>query len=254
MRRITHYWWLALSLFVLALLCSGCPPAHVNPLDPESDHYIPPVDPVHPPAYNARVRSMHISRTIPNTDTYSVLCEIWSEGQSRIDTAWVNYLDWQAAGMRENLSSVWAVSLTSSYFQDPHLGSVIGQPFTFHFRGANDTVYSAGPVYLFRVIETTPVLISPRDGQTTSAFPALEWETFITSYPITFRVEVVLKEIGFEGIVWSRSGIAAAETRLIVTDSLADGNHYWTLFVEDPFGNISRSKEGYFEVQGEVIP
>ncbi|MFZ5432546.1 MAG: hypothetical protein ACOZB3_02120, partial [Calditrichota bacterium] len=87
-----------------------------------------------------------------------------------------------------------------------------------------------------------------------SAFPALEWETFITSYPITFRVEVVLKEIGFEGIVWSRSGIAAAETRLIVTDSLADGNHYWTLFVEDPFGNISRSKEGYFEVQGEVIP
>jgi hypothetical protein len=34
----------------------------------------------------------------------------------------------------------------------------------------------------------------------------------------------------------------------VVDDTLTDGSYYWTISVVDSFNNVSRSKEGRFEV------
>ncbi|MBU0509078.1 hypothetical protein KKH27_09620 [bacterium] len=195
---------------------------------------------------------MHTSRNIPSIDTYSLLCEAWSDEPGQIDTAWVGYRDWPPAGMRLSTQSVWSALLASSYFSDPQLGSVVGQPFTFFFQASNDSIYMAGPVYLFRVIEATPTLTSPRNGEQVGPRPVLRWNAFTASYPFTLRVTVILTAGEYEAVVWSRDGLSASPSEVTVSDSLENGSYYWTLHVVDSFENTSRSKEGLFRVNAEV--
>ncbi|MDD5088199.1 MAG: hypothetical protein PHI18_05310 [bacterium] len=183
-----------------------------------------------------------------------MLCEAWSEETGRIDTAWLAYRDFPAVGMRLSMQNVWSASLTASYFGDPQLGSVVGQPFRFVLDVTADSLYAIEPVYLFRVIEQTPALISPRNSETTGPLPILRWEHFAANFPFHFRVTVVLRAGEYEAIIWQRDEVSEDALQIAVEDSLDDGSYYWTLHVVDAFENTSRSKEGLFVVQGEGNP
>ncbi len=93
---------------------------------------------------------------------------------------------------------------------------------------------------------------APRGNDTTSAFPELAWQRFTTSFPFTYVVTVLDQE--FEAVFWIADSLQPDTTRVIVTDSLEDGDYYWTLTVQDVFENTSRSKEGEFIVFHGVLP
>lgn len=246
---------LPLALILCGLLClCACSPAHVNPLDPES-RIIYPLPSDLPSSCTTRVRSVHIAHST-GAETYSVLAEAWSDGSLIMDSVWVTYVDGPALELRLTTDNVWSARMAASYFGDPYLGGVIGQPFGFMVRLSNDSIYRREPVYLFRVIETTPEIISPIHGQTVGAHPDLEWAPFTATFPFHFLVTVVepFEPPFYETIVWTSGNMDSTRTGITVGDSLSDGQYYWTLTVADPFDNWARSTEGTFTVTAGGLP
>ncbi len=241
-----------LAIVILAgiiVIAIGCSAPHDNPLDPKSDYYVPPIPPYIPPGIEARVRSVHISRNFPTTDSYSLIVEAWSDEPAAIDSVWITYQNQPRVALSWTTQGFWAALFSASYFGDPRLGSVIGQPFVFTFRTTEDSLHTEGPAYLFRVIEDTPQLISPIHGSTESPFPLLSWEPYEAGFPFDYQAVVILTvEQQFETIVWTSELLSSTETEVQVDDSLVNGDYYWTLSMIDSFENSSRSKEGEFTV------
>jgi hypothetical protein len=238
------------SLCILFL--AGCSPAHVNPLDPQSG--LPyPLPPDLPSAFTTRVRSVHIAHG-SGAETYSVLAEAWSDGSVSVDSVQVTYQDRTPLDLRLTTTNIWTARMAASYFNDPFLGGVIGQPFGFIVRLHNDSVYRREPVYLFRVIETTPQIESPMHAQVIGPRPDLIWQPYSADFPFHFLVTVVVPAEPplYESIAWESGVLDSTRTSVTVGDSLADGPYYWTLTVTDPFENISRSVEGTFAVSAMV--
>jgi hypothetical protein len=241
-----------LAIVILAgiiVITVGCSAPHDNPLDPKSEFYVPPAPPYTPPGFEAHVRSVHISRNFPTTDSYSLMVEAWSDESAAIDSVWITYRDQPPVALSWTTQDIWAALFSASYFGDPRLGSVIGQPFVFIFRTNEDSSFAEGPVYLFRVIEKTPQLISPIHGSTDSSYPLLSWEPYEAGFPFDYRAVVILTvEQQFETIVWTSELLSSIETEVQVSDSLVNGDYYWTLSMIDSFKNSSRSKEAEFTV------
>jgi hypothetical protein len=229
---------------LLGLLWLGCSAPHDNPLDPESDRY----HPLTPPQQlSARVRSMHVSRNFPSTDTYLVIAELFGADAPDQDSAWVSYKNYAAERLGwDSTAQIWVTNFSTSYFNDPHLGSVIGQPFVFAARrGAIRT--SVGPVYLFRVIESVPQLTSPTGEDTVGSQPTLIWPMFTGGFPFEYLV-IVIRVNTSNDTVWVSPRLPSSVLSAQVPDSLVDGTYYWTITVFDEFENSSRSKEGVFYV------
>ncbi|MCX6600978.1 MAG: hypothetical protein NT025_05380 [bacterium] len=226
-------------IFLVGLVSLGCSAPHDNPLDPESTRY-------HPPAeLTAGVRSMHVSRNFPTTDTYLLIAELYGADAETQDSAWVTYksfpserLDWDTS------ANIWVTNFAPTYFNDPRLGSVIGRPFTFSAQeGA--ILRSLGPVYLFRVIESVPQLAAPMNNDTVDSQPTLVWPVFDGGYPFEYLVTVISESSGDTS--WNSllpSSVLSARVPVV----LADGPYQWTITVIDEFSNSSRSKEGLFLV------
>jgi len=248
-----------LTLLVLGLVVvgaafwAGCSPAHVNPLDPQSDAYNP-VQPDLTQDFVTRVRSVHIAHS-SGPETYSVLAEAWSEGTATADSVWVTYLNGPALQLRIT-QGVWSARLAASYLGDPYLGGIVGKPFGFVVRLNNDSVFRREPLYVFRVIEDTPEILSPIHGQVAGAHPDLQWTAFSGHFPFHYLVSVVepMEPPYLETLVWTSDNIDSTRTGITVGDSLEDGAYYWTLTVADPFENWSRSVEGTFTVTAGDLP
>lgn len=191
---------------------------------------------------------MHTSRNASSQDIYSVMTEAWSSEQDLIDSVWVAYRETEPVSLRLTPQGIWSARFSASYLHDPQLGGVVGQPFAFSVLSKEDSIYELSTAYLFRVIESTPVLIEPRAADTVSAFPELRWAPFTASFPFTYLVSVVKPDTGFEVMVWATEPLDADSNRVTVGDSLDNATYYWTLTVLDVFENSSRSKEGYFVV------
>jgi hypothetical protein len=237
--------WASLALFMLVL---GCSPHHVNPLDPASPNYIPPDAGPAPASIVARVRSVHTASGT-NFHVYSVSAETWSTGQEVIDSAWVSYCGGPLFSMEAGAGNIWAAYLSDATFEDPHLGSVVGQPFTFLIHTSADSSYRCGPVYLFRVIEDTIRIVSPNGGQT-GPHPTLTWRAFSASYPFDYTVNVfkIVMPPLVVPLVWSAAHVSADSNRVTVSDSLTPGHYFWTVAVVDHYDDWSCSSEGSFEI------
>ncbi|MBK6765704.1 MAG: hypothetical protein IPG71_05030 [bacterium] len=252
MKKIVDIIWLT-ATFALLLSCAA---PHDNPLDPESDYYVAPPEslPASPtPIFHTDLRSVHISRIFPTTDSYTVLAELWPDSALQIDSAMAQYDGRPSVDLAFTNESKWAAAFTSSYFNDDHLESVIGVPFTFHVWTPKDS-FTVGPEYLFRVLQETPTLVSPASSEVTGPRPNLAWNRFDALYPFTFQasIERVL-EFQIVAHIWSSDSLLATQNSLplvdsVMADSLEDGNYYWTIFVYDNYGNSTRSREGYFTV------
>ncbi len=240
---------------LIGLLLS-CAAPHDNPLDPESDNYVAPPDttPEAPlPTFQTNLRSVHTSRIFPTTDAYSVLAELWPDSVITINSVKVQYDGRTPVNMSFTNEGKWAATFSASYFGDDFLESVVGVPFTFTVWTPNDTV-EVGPDFLFRVLQATPTIVTPDSNQVTGPRPDLVWDRFDALYPFGFQTSIE-RVLDFSIVVhiWSSDTLPETQNALqlvdsVMTDSLEDGNYYWTVYVYDNYGNSTRSREGYFIV------
>jgi hypothetical protein len=226
----------------------SCDAPHDNPLDPESKNYVGFKYPLS--AFSGRVRSLHTSRNFPRTDTYSVVTEAWTSEEIEVDSVTVTY-DLKAPVTLDRLDfGLWGAFFESGYFAGgTQLEGVLGEPFVFRFAVTGDAIYTLDSLYMFRVIEGTPVLVSPISEDTVGAHPTLSWEAFAAPYAIQYQASVRHYEDGFEAESWSSEVLPDSVTEIQVGDSLVDGNYYWVLYAIDNLLNRSRSREGEFVVR-----
>lgn len=228
----------------------GCSLSHSNPIDPQSPNY-------HPPAafaksdFVARVYSLHTLRTFPPAESYSVKAEAWPVRLIALDTVLVSYHYGPEQGLWRSIEDVWKAGFEDSYFGNPRLGSVIGQPFVFTFQGMYGASCVSDPVYVFRVITDSPRLIHPIDNTITNPFPNLEWFAFESDFPFESVAEVIYRN--YNTAIWTSNHMTSSVTQISIADSLPNGAYYWTLSVIDPFENTSKSREGYFTVEADTL-
>ena len=121
-----------------------------------------------------------------------------------------------------------------------------GQPFDFYAHNRLDSVYHVGPVYLIRVIQSTPATGEPDSGDVVRPDSLLlQWPSFAANFPFGFRVVVADT---FSNVMWSTSLLLPREQLLVEVPPLSDRFYFWTLTVVDSFGNLSQSKEAEFFV------
>jgi len=233
--------WLTAAL-VFAL---GCSAPHDNPLDPDSPRYR---EPIAPPALEARVHSLHISRTFPTGEIYQVEMQLVGTDAPEQDSVRVIYDERDTLHLEYLAdSSFWVANVTATTLGDPDLGAVVGKPFAF-LAWSSGTRFEVGPAYLFRVIEDVPLTVSPSADSVTGPHPTLTWQPFSAAFPFGYRAQVFPSQTNSP--IWS-TPIPSGVFSIQVTDSLADGDYYWTITVIDEFGDYSRSREAYFAVVAE---
>jgi hypothetical protein len=237
---------LGLGLLLLLGGSFGCSAPHDNPLDPASDRYHPPVATAD---LTGHVRSVHVSRIFPTTDSYSLVTELDGSDAALQDCVWVSYMGRTPIALSRTSATQWATVFAAAYFGDSHLQSEIGLPFVFHCLDLSGIQREVGPAYLFRVIEDVPRVLEPDSEDVVSPRPVLSWEPFAADFrPFYYRPAVYASAENFVFTVWTADLLPETQNSIVVPDSLADGAYYWALTVVDTFNNSSRSKEGMFTV------
>jgi len=125
---------------------------------------------------------------------------------------------------------------------------LIGKQIFILARDRAGNISSSSPIFVTRIINETPVAVSPSGLDTASARPTLRWEAVYMAYSFTFDVAVVRIDAGLPTTVWKQSNIPNTVTSTNVTDSLLSGTYYWTVAIVDDYGNRSRSREASFVV------
>jgi hypothetical protein len=179
-----------------------------------------------------------------------------------MDSVWVSYdgrapVTLRRASQDTSSLQVWKTSLVPSYLsagtgaEDPEMRAVAGKPFVVSFAVQGDSVYQLAPVYMFRVIYDTPLLLEPTGRDTVGVNPQLTWQLYDAPFTFNYLTTVWRDEAEFEVQIWTSDSLSADTSRLIVDIPLPTGNYYWTLFVIDAYGNYSRSVEGEFHARPE---
>jgi hypothetical protein len=233
-----------LSILLVGLFCLGCQAPHDNPYDPESSRYNPPLS---DPDVSVRVRSIHVSRSFPTTDTYIINAELSGPDAETLDSAWVAYKTFAAETLSwDSSTGVWATNFAIPYHDASSVQSFIGHPFTFTARSSAGS-YTFGPAYLFRAIVDVPQLTSPAADDTVDSQPTFVWPVFEAGAAFesfTYLVTVI-NDSG--DTLWNQA-FSSSVLSARITSELPNRLYQWTLTVIDEFANSSRSKEREFRV------
>jgi hypothetical protein len=234
-------------LALLPLLIWGCAAPHDNPLDPKSDHYVAPQPEPEPVVFGTQIYSVHLAR-FGFSDSYSVIAHLSETASTpEVDSAWVTYDGRDRVRMTAQPPTydLWATQFAASYFHDS-LDAVIGRSFIFEVRDAADSTYVLDPVYLYRFIEEVPLVIEPDSQDVVTPYVVLKWQRAAAGYPYQCRAAITSNLTGIE--LWASDLMSSTADSAVVTDSLANGDYFWTVTIIDDFANTSRSKEGFFTV------
>ena len=240
--------------FILLFLLLGCAAPHDNPYDPESDYYVPPPPAPIPVEYSARVWSEHVSRIFPTTDLYQVRAKFSRQDLFFIlDSVWVKYNSQARLPLNITSNYDWERTFSASYFGGD-LETALGNPFYFEARDVEDSLYQAGPVYMFRVIEDVPVADEPDSNDVITALDTLVWRPFGAAYPFSYYAQVYFRDN--DSLVWDSDLLPDTMAYALIPDTLENGDslifgggdYEWMITVIDSFGNSSRSKEARFTI------
>lgn len=207
---------------------------------------------------NLALRTVHISRWWPQDEPDVYLLEVVADvedpdGVADVAGAW---LELASASFVDTLQATsvagrFVETLQAKDLPGGSLHALLGEAFVVRARDHAGFTGTTGPRQLVRVIEPTPVAVSPQGLETVpDARPVFTWEAMKLPYPFTYRLEVVrIVENNVAVVEQSVSGLAATTTTWQAPAPLARGTYYWTLSVVDALGNRSRSKEAGFQVE-----
>lgn len=128
------------------------------------------------------------------------------------------------------------------------LPALLGQEMFLYASDRTGAINVSEKQAIFRVIESSPLAVSPRDlSLLDTSAPILAWEAIAINYPFTYMVDVVRVDNNIQNLVRSIPDIPSDSTSLQL-DALAAGEYFWTVSIVDNFGNTSRSREAGFRI------
>lgn len=124
--------------------------------------------------------------------------------------------------------------------------SLVGEKLYIHLRDSSGSSVLNGPHQLVRVMNESPVPVSPTGLETTVPSPTFNWQSFYAAFPFTFEISVFHVSAGIPMRIFYRRSLASEQTQFTFPDSLSSGTYFWTVGVRDQFHDLIRSKEASF--------
>jgi hypothetical protein len=146
---------------------------------------------------------------------------------------------------------LYQVSIDAATLPQGSLEWLVGKPLTITARDRIGASTLGKSFSVTRIIQDTPILISPTALDTASASPLLVWAQPTLQFPYSYKLELFRLDQGLPSLLWSVSNVSASLSSFQYPNTLPTGVYFWTISVVDEFGNLSRSKEGSFLVNGQ---
>lgn len=141
-----------------------------------------------------------------------------------------------------------SLQLKESDLMSGNIFDIIGKPTYIQITDYSLAVSLNGPFFIFRIIETSPSIISPSGLATVNPQPLLTWQEYIAAFQFKFDIQVFYVVAGIPTLLQNKTGIPANQLNYQYPEPLNPGQYYWVVFVRDELHNRSRSKEASFQV------
>lgn len=234
---------------------NGYAPDSINiTLEPGSDEYFQFNLNGLPTLISKKISIGHISRWWPTDDLYMVKIEVEvsdPDGVADIQSAQLNIPEYNILLDldRTQTPSIFSLMLNEEDLPLSSVHELLGHPMYFYIHDLPESHCKTDAFYAARVIEDTPTPISPISLAMVGNSPVLTWQKIRLPFLFTYNIKIYRIDQGINTLVKQTAGISADSLSYQVTDILSEGTYFWTLTVEDEFGNWSRSKEAAFQVQ-----
>ncbi|WP_412062387.1 carboxypeptidase-like regulatory domain-containing protein [Rubrivirga sp. IMCC45206] len=199
-------------------------------------------------------RTVHIERWFPESPLFRLEVEASVTDPDRPADVDGVALVVEALSFRAALAEVapgrYAATFDAATLPGGQVQALLGQSLRIEATDVTGGTALGPPLALVRVIEQTPLTASPQGLETVAQNPpTLTWRPAQLPFAFTYRVDVHLIDgAGIPNLVDSVDGLPASQTALALTEPLAPGDYFWTVWVTDAAGNRSRSKEAGFRV------
>jgi hypothetical protein len=145
----------------------------------------------------------------------------------------------------------WTTQLLEDQLPFGSLERLIGHSINIAYRDGAGFQTVSEDIHLSRVIYTPPQTESP-SNVAVSSFPRFTWLPYVADFEFTYGVEIVHVSLDYtQTLIHRRFGIPSDSTGYTVEDSLLARQrfYYWTISVEDEFGDRAISLQTTFTVE-----
>ncbi|NIA30758.1 MAG: hypothetical protein GWP06_12705, partial [Actinobacteria bacterium] len=129
-----------------------------------------------------------------------------------------------------------------------NIASLVGEKIYIHLRDSSGSTILNGPHQLVRVLDESPLPVSPTALETTAPRPTFKWQSYFAAFSFTFEISVFHISAGIPMRIFYRRSLPSEQTQFAFPDSLTSGTYFWTVGVRDRFQDLIRSKEASFIV------
>ena len=145
-------------------------------------------------------------------------------------------------------------------FSGFNIHDIIGEQILFFVQDRSGYTVSSNPLQIGRIIEETPVVLSPQPGDViTVPDPDLTWVCEDIPFDFTYRIDLGRNDGFLRNVITRIDGLdpeevcdANQEALFNSNVSLEQGEYFWTVSIVDELGNLSRSIEAGFVVRFDL--
>jgi hypothetical protein len=127
---------------------------------------------------------------------------------------------------------------------------LVGKSFSVTVRDRIGAATVGKPFSVTRIIQDAPIPVFPTALDTATVSPELFWAQPTLQFPYSYKLELFRLDQGVPSLLWSVSDLSSSLSSFQYPNLLSTGTFFWTISVVDEFGNLSRSKEASFIVNG----
>jgi len=155
-------------------------------------------------------------------------------------------------------ASHWSSRIEEGRLPGGTLENLVGHPIWIYCLDGMGNVSRSEPLRVARVIYVPPIPDLPGAQEVTSPRPRLSWFEYSADFDFTFTVDIIhLSKQDIATVVFHREGISPDSNAWSIDFDLQPTHpdttalnefYYWTITVEDEFGDRITSLENSFEV------